>query len=55
MKKLHVPIDLNGEPMVILMSQMAALPDAALGEVVGSAKHLRDEMISSVDLLVTGF
>ena len=52
---LHVPMDMNGEKHLVLMSQMVALPSATLGPVIGSASAVRDELVRAVDLLVTGF
>ena len=52
---LHVPMDMNGEKHLVLMSQMVALPSATLGPVIGSASAVRDELVRAVALLVTGF
>jgi toxin CcdB len=52
---LHVPLDLDGEPRLVLMTQMVALPSASLGPVVGTAASVRDEIVRAVDLLVIGF
>jgi toxin CcdB len=53
--KLHVPVDIDGEPHLILMSQMVALPTRTLGPAVGSAAGDRDAIVRAVDLLVLGF
>ena len=53
--KLHIAIELDGEPHVILMSQLIALPGSALGPSIGDASGWRDEMVAAVDLLVSGF
>ena len=52
---LHVPVDVDGEEYLVLMTQIVALPSAMLGPVVGSAVAARDELVRAVDLLVTGF
>ena len=52
---LHVPLEVDGEGHLVLMSQMVALPSATLGPVVGAAIAARDELVRAVDLLVTGF
>lgn len=53
--KLHIPIHLDGDPHVIIMSQMVAIPGAQLGPVIGDASAWRDEIVAAIDLLVTGF
>lgn len=52
---LHVPVEVEGEACLILLTQMVALPAGLLGPVVGSAQAIRDEIVRAVDLLVTGF
>lgn len=52
---LHVPVVVNGEEYLILMTQMVALPSSSLGPVVGTAVAARDEIVRAVDLLVIGF
>lgn len=52
--KLHILIQIDGEPHVILMSQLLALPASALGPGVADASAWRDEMVAAVDLLVSG-
>jgi hypothetical protein len=52
---LHVPVQIDGETHLILMSQMIALPSRSLGPSVGSAAAVRDEIVRAVDLLVVGF
>lgn len=53
--KLHIPIQLNGVPHIILMSQMVAIPGTVLGPVVGNAGAWRDDIVAAIDLLVSGF
>ena len=53
--RLHVPIQLDGVPMLIVMSQMVAVPVGFLGAVVGDASAWRDEIVAAVDLLVVEF
>jgi toxin CcdB len=53
--RLHVPVDIEGELHLILMSQMVALPTRSLGPAVGSAAGERDAIVRAVDLLVLGF
>lgn len=53
--KLHIAFYLKGVPDLILMSQMVALPGTELGPVIGSASAWRDDIVATVDLLVSGF
>ncbi|MEQ6250888.1 CcdB family protein [Sulfitobacter sp. HNIBRBA3233] len=52
---LHVPVTVAGDPHLVLMTQMVALPASELGTPIGSAEGARDDIIRAVDLLVTGF
>lgn len=53
--KLHVPCILQGEPHLILMSELLALPASDIGVTVGAVPEARDDMVAAVDLLVSGF
>jgi toxin CcdB len=53
--KLHIPIQFDDLPHVIIMSQMIALPGTQIGPVVGDASAWRDEIVAAIDLLVSGF
>lgn len=53
--KLHIPISMGGTLHVIIMSQMVAIPSTQLGAFVGDASAWRDDIVSAVDLLVSGF
>lgn len=53
--KLHIHIQLNDVPHVIIMSQMVAIPGAQIGSVIGDASAWRDEIVAAIDLLVSGF
>lgn len=53
--KLHIVIQLDGIAHVILMSQMIALPGPQIGPVIGDASAWRDEIVTAVDLLISGF
>ena len=53
--KLHIPFPLDGEPHVIVMSQMVALPATQIGPAIGDAAAWRDEIVAAVDLLISGF
>lgn len=47
-------IDVDGKSFLLLTHLMAAVPVRTLGEVVGSARGQRDEIVRAIDLLVTG-
>ncbi len=53
--KLHIAIQFEGAPHVLLMSQLVALPGAQMGPAIGDASAWRDEIIAAIDLLVSGF
>lgn len=53
--KLHIPITLTGTAYVIVMSQMLALPQREIGEIISTDTTHRDALITAVDLLVSGF
>lgn len=53
--KLHISVQHDGIPHVILMSQLIALPGSMIGPAVGDASAWRDEIVSAIDLLVSGF
>ena len=36
-------------------AELAGVPSEALGEIVGSLKSRRDEIIAALDFLITGF
>jgi toxin CcdB len=53
--RLHLPVDAEGAPHLILMTQMVAIPARDLGAIVGTADGQMDAIVQAVDLLVTGF
>ncbi len=44
----------DGNQLVLLTHQMTNVPVSALKSDIGSLEHLRDEIISAIDFLVTG-
>lgn len=53
--RLNPVIDIEGEPHVLLIQQMAALPKRALAApALANAEAHRDNIIAAVDFLVTG-
>ncbi|MDC7240646.1 MAG: CcdB family protein [Spirochaetales bacterium] len=53
--RIHIPIVIDGTNYIIFISELAAVSSNLLGEKVGNAKVLRQEIIAAVDLLFTGF
>lgn len=45
----------QGTKVVMSTAELAGVPAEALGEIVGSLKPRRDEIIAALDFLVTGF
>ncbi len=41
--------------VVMSTAELAGVPSEALGEIVGSLKSRRDEIIAALDFLITGF
>ncbi len=54
-KGLNPAIEVSEKLYLIKPEFMSALPVSQLRTKVGDAKHIRDEIIRAVDLLVTGF
>jgi toxin CcdB len=54
MQALNPRIAVGGVPYVLLTHLLAAIPTAALGELAGSARTQRDEIVGAIDLLFTG-
>jgi toxin CcdB len=45
---------INDENLVLLTHQMTNIPRSALKHPIASLEHLRDEIVSAIDFLVTG-
>ena len=52
--RLCPKVTLNDEVFILLTHQMTNVPVAALKYPKGSLEHLRDEIVSAIDFLVTG-
>jgi toxin CcdB len=52
--RIHPSITVNGRRYVALIEELAAVPQPAFGERVGSAEAQRYEIIAALDLLFTG-
>jgi toxin CcdB len=53
-KPLNPLISIGGIQYVLLIHLLAAIPGTALGELEGSARTQRDEIIGAIDFLFTG-
>lgn len=53
--RLHILVEVDGVPHLLLMTQMLSIPAIDLGATVAYADHQREAVIRAVDLLVTGF
>ena len=54
-KTIAPKFDINGINLILLTSQISAIRPVFLGQKVCSLKDNRDEIISSIDFLITGF
>lgn len=53
--KLTPEVEIQEEQHILMMPQLAGIPVRELGPVAGSLSNYRNEIISAIDLLVTGF
>lgn len=52
--RLQPIVTIGGTEYVVLLHQIAAMPLAALGPAVDSLASRRDDMVSAIDMLLTG-
>jgi toxin CcdB len=52
--RLNPVATVRGVDYVLVVQEMAAIPTTALGEVVGSLKARRAELVAAIDMLFTG-
>ena len=55
LKKLNISCEVDGEVLTILTNKMTSVPSYLLDEKVANLKQHRDEIIASIDFLITGF
>ena len=53
-KGLTPKVEFEGENLLILIPQIASMNRKSLRDPVGTLSHLRDEIVSSIDLAITG-
>ena len=54
-KNLNPIIEINGKEYIVLTQQLAAIPKKLIGDLVENNSVKRQEILSSIDFLVTGF
>ena len=54
LKGLTPKVEFEGKTLLILMPQITSMSARSLKDPVGTLSHLRDEIISSLDLAITG-
>ena len=55
LKKLNISCEIAGERLTILTNKMTSVPSYILDKKVTNLKSHRDEIIASIDFLITGF
>jgi len=53
-KRLNIEIRVRGQLLVLSTAELAGIPRSELGPVVGSAREHRDQIVTAIDLLITG-
>ena len=54
MSKLTLEIEFDDQKYILLTPQLASIPSKHLKNPVGTIKHLRDDIIASLDFAITG-
>ena len=54
LKGLTPRVEFEGQNLLILIPQIASMSRKSLKNPVGTLSHLRDEIVSSIDLAITG-
>jgi len=54
-KELNPLIEIRGETYVVLTQQMAAIRKGELGSIVAEPRDHRQQILSAIDFLITGF
>lgn len=55
LERLHIAVEIDGNDYVIYLTESAAVFQRYIGDIHTSLEELRDEIISGVDLIFTGF
>ncbi len=54
MKGLTPTVTYAGEQLLLLVPQIASMPEKALKNPIGSLSHLREEIVAALDFAITG-
>lgn len=54
-RRLHVPVEIDGEQRVVVTEELVSLPKAALGKHMGTLAGYRDELTRALDFLFQGY
>ena len=54
-KKLHQTFTIEGQPLILATQRIVSVPKYLLGDKVTNLSQHRDEIIASIDFLITGF
>ena len=54
LEKLTPIIDYEGEELLLLVPQIASIPEGLLKNPIGSLMHLREEILAALDFAISG-
>lgn len=54
-RRLHVPVQINGEARVVVTEELVSIPKSALGKPVALLDAHRDALVSALDFLFQGY
>ena len=54
LKKLTPTIEYDEEQLLLLVPQLASIPEKALKKPIGSLSHMREEIVAALDFAITG-
>ena len=55
LQHLNPCFDVEGVALVMVTQELAGVPKKVLGAEIANLKHMREQMIGSIDFLLTGF
>lgn len=54
-RRLHVPVQFNGEDRVVVTEELVSIPKSALSRAIGTLDGYRDSLVSALDFLFQGY
>jgi toxin CcdB len=54
-EQLHLPVEIRGEHLIMVTTEMASAPLWILGEEVADLSGYASDIINAIDFLITGF